>query len=318
MIEIPTTLVLGAGSSFPYGLPTGRDLRRIICSELLIERSTIHNAVSAMRHDIGEILAFRNDFFRSQIPSIDEFLANNPHYWDIGKAAIAATLIQQEREDSLLAERDTDHWYRYLWVRLDKSWNGFSANDLRIITFNYDRSLEMYLTVALSSYHTTKELDKAREMIKTMRIMHVYGSLGDLGPYGVGTRPYLPDLTVEAMTVATRSLRVIPEHRDNDKDRELIQKWIRESERICFLGFSYDPINVERLGLRDALPDLDNMFGYPDPAGEFRHGKDVLGTTLGLKSQERVHAARIVKGRLERFRDLACEEFLRAYGVFLK
>ena len=37
MITEDTLLILGAGASFPYGYPTGKELRHIICKEFPIE-----------------------------------------------------------------------------------------------------------------------------------------------------------------------------------------------------------------------------------------------------------------------------------------
>lgn len=327
MIQTPSTLVLGAGSSYAYGFPTGNQLRSLICSELRRDSGKIYEAIRLMGNSQMAVEEFRSAFEGSEIYSIDKFLANGPNrpFWDVGKAAIAAVLIRLEHEKPLFNPRPrdptvttVDHWYRYLWSRMDNSWEGFLSNNLRIITFNYDRSLEMYLSKALSS-HNRMSFEQAISRVEQLRILHVYGSLGKLGSIGPTSRPYAPDLDLKSMEVATNSIKVIPEHRKNNDQDVQILEWLRESERICYLGFSYDPINIDRLGLKEALPPKTGFASLgPDPIGyEYRHQKDVLGTTLGLRSQESAVAAHSVQGRFDRFKGLECEEFLREYGVLL-
>ena len=102
--------------------------------------------------------------------TIDSFLAENPKFRDIGKAAIAHFLIACENERNLSSsirhekknERAAfleDSWYQFLWnqmldIRL------LTEEDTRdqfyFITFNYDRSLEHFLYKAMSARFTNK------------------------------------------------------------------------------------------------------------------------------------------------------------------
>jgi hypothetical protein len=303
MISTHTTLVLGAGASCPYGYPSGARLRQRICDELTSSCPTF-DAVQGLGFTGDDIQAFRKAFYRSQITSIDRFLANNRQFWEVGKAAIAAILIQCELEAPLLAERfdvsPKDHWYRYLWNCMDQSWDGFLSNNVRIITFNYDRSLEMFLAIALSSHHG-RPFAEALNKVYQLPIIHVYGTLGLIGEQTVApTRPYSNDLGAAPVRIAAESIRVIPEHRDNEGDKKKIRDMIATAKRICYLGFGYDPLNVERLCL-DAMP------------GDFK--QDVLGTAYDFRSGELVAAVKAVKGQEKFFRSLQCEDFLREYPV---
>lgn len=324
MISVPTTLILGAGASCPYGYPSGAMLRSLICDQFQDAGGSIFAVVRDLGFTTRDIQSFREAFYRSQVTSIDRFLAINRPFWEVGKAAIAATLIQYEVEDPLLRERvnqprdRADHWYRYLWNCMDQSWEGFLSNQIQIITFNYDRSLEMFLTIALSNYNG-RPFEEALNRVYQLPIIHVYGTLGLIGPDFVApTRPYSNELRGGAVRIAAQSIRVIPEHRDNEEEQEKIRSMIASVQRICYLGFGYDAINVRRLCLDDVLPNDPHRGGISDAAGKFTHGKDVLGTAYGFRSQEVVAAVRSVKGRMERFRpDLQCEEFLREFGVLL-
>src|SRR6266581_8816509 len=315
MISIPTTLILGAGASCPDGYPSGAALRKLLCEQYQRDAGPAFDVLKSLDFASRDIVGFRDAFYRSQITSIDRFLAINKQYWQVGKAAIAALLIQSEVEDNLLRERSTDHWYRYLWNRMETSWEGFLSNAIRIVTFNYDRSLEMFLAIALSSYNG-RPFEEAVVRVYQLPIVHVYGSLGLIGPDMVApARPYSNELREGAVKIAMDSIRVIPEHRRIEEDEKKIKHLIASAQRICYLGFGYDALNVEHLCLNEALPDIPNLAATVDEAGAFHHGKDVLGTTVGLKSQEVVTGVKAVKGRMQRFAASECEDFLRVYGV---
>lgn len=321
MITVPTALVLGAGASKPYGLPTGVELRQEICHQMRPDSKAVE-AIRRLGHEDDEIEYFRDQFHRSRVASIDRFLANRAEFHAIGKAAIAAVLIQAEEPEHVLDEKwlggrndddgAHDDWYGYLWNTMEQSWAGFGGNALFVITFNYDRSLEFFLATALANLHGKRFEEALNKVYSTLQIVHVYGTIGKLGTHnGKETRAYRTELSEAAMRAAVSSLRVIPEYRDHPENARAIQTFLTAAKRICYLGFSYDPINVERLKLDECLP-RDKLSGTP---AEHRHGKDVSGTVYGMLSEECVAAARRVKGDPARFRDLRCAEFLRWYGI---
>jgi hypothetical protein len=80
-------------------------------------------------------------------------------------------------------------WYQYLWSKLSASWEHFEHNNLRVISFNYDRSLEEYLTGAMM--HTFgKERPDCEAKLLNLSIEHVYGSV--TGPYGLPVEGNVP------------------------------------------------------------------------------------------------------------------------------
>ncbi len=138
MIEKQTVLVLGAGASQPYGFPTGGELRQLICDD-----SSWHDA--ALRDHISAqfINRFVMRFRDAPQSTVDRFLAHHTDFVNVGKLAIASILIAREAASNLSPQKD--NWYGYLWSRLETDWDDFSKNKLKIITFNYDRSLEQFL-----------------------------------------------------------------------------------------------------------------------------------------------------------------------------
>ena len=76
---------------------------------------------------------------------IDAFLTVGQSF-NVGKLAIAYCLMLFEDETKLY-QPDGDlrggNWYAYLVGKLDLTFEEFGNNKLSIVTFNYDRSLEL-------------------------------------------------------------------------------------------------------------------------------------------------------------------------------
>src|SRR5258708_38955318 len=93
---------------------------------------------------------------------------------------MAIALIQCENEPHLF-KRDGKSWYEYLFNQLNTQFEDFGRNQLKILTFNYDRSLEHFLFTALKNASGTSVGDCAGKL-KTMQIIHLHGDLGPLPP----------------------------------------------------------------------------------------------------------------------------------------
>ena len=150
MITIPTVLVLGAGASYPYGFPTAKELRILICEAFTNPNTPASRLLGeASGHSPDGFFRFREAFLKSGQPSVDAFLEWRPDFLAIGKLAIAYCLLPFEDESKLFTppgNRGGD-WYQYLSVKLNASFEDFGSNKLSIITFNYDRSLELIFTL---------------------------------------------------------------------------------------------------------------------------------------------------------------------------
>jgi hypothetical protein len=83
MIKKPTTLILGAGASAPFGFPTGYEL--LLNKVLLLDNTS--NPVFESFPQV-HVEAFKNALSKSGKKSVDSFLEHRPEFVPIGKSAI--------------------------------------------------------------------------------------------------------------------------------------------------------------------------------------------------------------------------------------
>jgi hypothetical protein len=283
VISRKTVLVLGAGASMPYGYPSGKALRDDIAS------GRFDAALSEYFHQVSldSIHQFSQSFLFSQRNSIDEFLSRrglekikdsvDVTFEQVGKAAISLALRENRKIDflmhnPLLSEHERknlkldfeDHWYQYLWKRLsDDIGYGepekLAENEIVIVTFNYDLSLEFYLLEACSA---TFGIDKkqAAAILSKIQIVHLYGSLS--GNPLIEGRSAWPDYGMKLDENKRRmqlsndidSIKVMYEARQQAHvEFDDAYQAFEHANTICFFGFGFDPVNVRRLRISDAL-----------------------------------------------------------------
>lgn len=291
-------LVLGAGASWDYGFPLG--------GGLLAQIKALGNdtAASAHRLNVDErtLSTFLKAFEQSQSLSIDAFLARRGEFAEVGKRAIAAIILGCEDLDRLKG-----HWYQWLikylylapWDDLDLEW-------LSIVTFNYDRSLEMFLLQTMMANYDRTEADVLAKL-RSLKVLHVYGQLGPLT--GPGQIPYQTSngSNLDLIVQAASSLQVIPEGREEDAILAPIRGCIASASHLAFLGFGFDRQNLRRLGFPAIWPI----------------SKPVGGTCIGMTGVEKNIAAHMVMGSDSAFQnstpggwvDGTCTDYLRSTGL---
>lgn len=257
MITKKTVLILGAGASCPYGLPTGFELLRRVVATL--EHEEYELVQTLIRYgfatDFSQLAHFRENLIRSGALSVDAFLEHRPRDEELGKAIIAASLISDEKESEIFRWIDVRRWYEHLFKQMDARKDQFHQNNLTVVTFNYDRSLEYFLFHALRSKYEDTDEEDASELVSTVKIIHVHGQLGKPHFWGAGGRPYNPELSREAISQCIPEIKIIhdtdtPE--PSDEFEEAHQE-IREAEALCFFGFGYHPTNLKHLGIDKKL-----------------------------------------------------------------
>jgi hypothetical protein len=311
MISQPTVLVVGAGASVSYGYPSGADLRSILCDK---KRYTA--LINAGEFISSEVDVFYNTFRDSGVASIDAFLANrgehivHPHvdnpntFATIGKSAIKQVILESESEQKLFDSSNQDPWLEYLWNRLcDIPVQDFGCNKLSIVTFNYDRLLEFALVTFAKNTYGLGDTEAEDLIAKHIKIIHVYGQAAN-GPvrsdnakkYGAVTQDYQVTRRVSS------SIRVIPEARSDDSIFDEASKFIASAQILCFLGFGFDQINVNRLRIRGVL------------SAEKRYA-----TTYGMQLAERGWVRSILNADDQfihpEYSKMKCREYLRATGA---
>lgn len=266
MITRKTVLVLGAGASMPYNMPSGFNLLSEICSYGK-PPSRLKQMLDAWVIPTADFRSFALSLERSGLLSIDTFLGRRLDLARLGKLAITYVITQREAIETVTRLQNDDDWYRYLWHRMvtdAESAADVSRNTVRFVTFNYDRSLEAFL------YHATRDTfgvqpTQAMEVVNGLPIKHAYGSVGPFHPVLAGRmRPYEVVEDARIVALAAEDIRVIPESRSSDDEFQEIRRWFDWADDVCFLGFGFDELNVERLGLGSVV-EYKRGQGQPIP-----------------------------------------------------
>jgi hypothetical protein len=287
MIKTNTLFILGAGASVPFGYPTGNDLRDEILAIMDYYEDDIDHGDDIDNNDIidaytkwylqknknmfvsNSLNIFKEKFEGSSDYSIDAFLEHRPEFMDLGKIYIARILISFEVDKKLRSIKDNR--YIHLFDRMKTSFGELGKNNISFITFNYDRSLEYFLSKAIEDKFTKSPKESA-EMMKNFPIVHLYGQLDPLPWQEKNGREYsaTKNLTHHLMA-APENIKLISNERDIDKSPEFKEayKLIEEAKRIFFLGFSFDETNLGRLKI------------------ELMRSKLVQATAQGLKGAKR-------------------------------
>lgn len=318
MIETKTLLIVGAGASVPYGYPTGQELKEELCKSSMLKdlyTSNVEYSRKIIVHERGVEL-FCQVFKASDFLSIDAFLAtrgseeigkqpSGTHntfgsYETCGKSAIACRLIEREIKTPYLPEAKEDHWLQYLWNRMnDVPPSKFKDNQLKIISFNYDRVVEQYFQTVIENAYGFSPAE-ATALRKSIEIIHVYGNLQNLEERPYGEKP------IDLSTVAN-CIKVIPEAREeNDAQFEMARAMIGWADKICLIGFGFDPTNIRRLG----FPNHDLS------------GKRIYSTQYGMTVSEALANQKLLGSGFDsfanaNFKDFKTLEYIRHAGVFL-
>ncbi|MGB8951354.1 MAG: hypothetical protein WCC06_01620 [Candidatus Aminicenantales bacterium] len=272
MIKRPTVLILGAGASMPYGFPSSEGLMQQILEEIRPNSAKeLFRTLLRFGFKSEDIDDFYAGLKHSQKFSVDEFLEHRPEFMKIGKIAITLTLSTYEKKDQLFEQRSDKNWYRYLWSKLsDTPFEEFDKNQLSIITFNYDRSIEHFLISAMIALYRRPRQDCAKKL-KRIPIIHVHGRLGALPWQEENGRSYHDQINLDEVVNISEQIKVMKEQDDSPQEFDEAVKRLNSAELICLLGFGYNPRNLRRLKAKE-------IFGT---------GKSVWGTTLGFGEAEK-------------------------------
>jgi hypothetical protein len=178
VLAFKTVFVLGAGASQPYGLPLGGELYNLVLSEFKQggpNRAHLTNTTPHNETDIDDFIAALR---HSGLYSVDAFLERRPEFMDIGKSATAVLLVQKENREALWG--GADNWLQYLYNRMiGSSLDEFTRNQVSFVTFNYDRTVEMFLATSLANAFG-KSIEEVAPVLNEIPIIHLHGRLGYL------------------------------------------------------------------------------------------------------------------------------------------
>jgi hypothetical protein len=282
MFREPTVLVLGAGASAPYGFPLGSQLVSSISSgisAIINERSMVVDysdfnfletpyetlrswLISSPPAGVDKTLfwdgirEFQRDLANGP-RSIDEFARINPKWRNLTKVLVAFELGRRvykkhPASNSIwqISPQFLDHsetsWYSHLIHELRSGAQNprdLGQNQLSIITFNYDRSLEFYIENSLGKGEIFSGFDYA----EAPSVIHMHGEI-----------PF-PDTRVAQISAETfwpsvcqcvPNFVMVDEPRDDHSHNSYIaERMLAEATRIFFLGFDFHQQNNELLNI---------------------------------------------------------------------
>ena len=271
MLKTKTLIVVGAGASKEFGLPIGVELPKSIAQVLSFDIDAFGEVEGGdadirniARRQLGytarEVYA-ASKLIRDGLPlsfSIDNFLDKhhaNPPVQALGRLALVHCLLKAESRSALFVGRTQplinfaglqDNWLNRLFtalqdrVRLEHIDRIF--DELTIITFNYDRCIEHYLHHALQANYGVGEAEAA-EVVKRLRLVHVYGALAPL-PWQGGRRAISFGQEHVPLVDLWQNIRTYADEIEDTTTVQSMREWATEVETVFYLGFSYLPQNM--------------------------------------------------------------------------
>ncbi len=202
--------------------------------------------------NVDVVKEFSDLLLNSMAPSVDRFLESNPDFVRLGKTAIAFNLIPFEKE-SIINRTIELQWYEFLFSHLHTpTTDEFKQNQLSIITYNYDRSLEHFLFTAIKNSYSLSESD-ALEILRSIEIIHLHGQLGSYYPQLDQYRAYNTDIDNSILQRCIDGIKIIHEDISDEPQFEQARTLIEQARKVCFLGFGYDKTNVDRLKIKETV-----------------------------------------------------------------
>jgi hypothetical protein len=274
-----TLFIVGAGASYDYGLPVGSTLADSIRLKATALASGFDPAEFGQ---VAEYLIQRYPNAPDRAPkmdalkkiaeriypaaSIDRFIEQNNHdisVTEMGKVLISSCISEAEASGSLsldhgdrvdLASRSIaaswcDAFLKFLvrgqhWTSVDD----MLGQDYSVVCFNYDRCLERYLISGLQQAFGYKYPGAWDLVYNKLTILHPYGQLGRLpsqSPNGEDGIPYGSRVTDPWLMA--QNIRTFTEQSNDRKLDAEIHKAIDMADRVVFLGFSFEQLNMEMM-----------------------------------------------------------------------
>lgn len=260
--------ILGAGASKDFDLPLGEKLTDDIKNCLQEAPGGWHRTFfdyAAEKWGRNVVTRMHTMFHESALASIDLFLEkwrDEENFVGIGYRCIAYVISHSEIRGKLFREKPSgaknQTWYRILHNKLIarfQTLQDYTNAPISFVTFNYDRSLELFLTKALSMTlqvaSDTEDFKKIQSFIQS-RIIHVHGSLGDLSD--IQYMPVTKDqINLGVLDRMANGLRIVSAA-DDPGVLQSAREVIGEAKRIHVLGLSYQEANVKKVAARLERP----------------------------------------------------------------
>lgn len=257
------------------------------------EKQTINNIVSSI------VKNFAKSIRHSMMVSTDEFLKNRlgqekSEEADFGKRLIAREILMAEKESENSYVRGGEgkkkeqwlgniDWIQHLLSLIDQqdNWEEILKQTV-FLTFNYDRVLEYCIFLYLTSDKQYADA-AAHAFIKDMKIFHVNGFIGSLEeiPFGAVENGKYQEIAERMETVWEKR-----QNRD-ESEKEKYQGFLKNAQRVYFMGFSYIPDNLESIGIPRGAEIIRNAKVYATAMGLSPQNRLRISSYLDLKDFEK-------------------------------
>lgn len=277
-------IIVGAGASCEFGLPSGNDLRSKIASNLNLDLDSIGNHASGDKLVYDALVGAMNagtlkcsshvllqtaQQVRRAVPlarSIDHCIhmhGGNKVFEMCGKVAIVRTILSGEKASNLHISRQA-HPQLVAFETLNKAWcNAFfplltedctinqieeRLSHLTFVVFNYDRCVEQFLFHGLKQAYGIPD-DRAAQLVSKTRIFHPYGRVGAL-PWqgGAGQMEFGGMPNADQLRDIAEGIKTFTEGvNPAHSDIIGIREALANANTILFLGFAFHQLNMDLL-----------------------------------------------------------------------
>jgi hypothetical protein len=117
---------------------------------------------------------------------------------------------------------------------------------LKIISFNYDRCVEEFVTIAVQNLFGF-DRDRAARLSCHLKVIHPYGSLGDVRGIEGGTSSLSPFGVLPSDVHLGGGILTFSEFQSNQTVKDDLKSTLAWAKRIVFLGFGFHAQNMELL-----------------------------------------------------------------------
>jgi len=272
-----TLIILGAGASkdFCRVFPTGLELIKDINYHFLTEKkypavsksegiylsALMNDIFRVFENDVELFKLIKNQLWKIQLDyewrnlrnevnapvSIDNFIATKikegeliPRAADIIKYSIYYLIKGSEQAFSEGRHNHLNgNWIKELAKKLSNYGFNDIAENLTVVTFNYDRTFEKYFPVYLN-----ERISLTTEQITYLQtnVEHVYGYLGDLNEI-----PFeLKNNRVDIFKDKYKRIQFIGDRNKTELPRINADKY----KQVHFIGFGYDKTNMELINIK--------------------------------------------------------------------
>lgn len=216
--------------------------------------------------------------------SIDSFLYNHDRFSEVGRFYVLyALLLARYRHELSRVSGDRTQLTTRIGVEGKGAWyselvrilrhqcdtpEALERNNLRVLTFNYDRSLELFLEDKLS--RTDRHAGANWEQV--IDIHHLYGEM----PVDNAVQGRVD--TVSLCSIAwnhREGIRLIGDR--SQKDEIEICRHFEWAESVSLIGFGFDTDNLRLLGLPETLAGKDFRYhNFQPESANFERNENVI------------------------------------------